>query len=54
MCMLINDKMSHEKDFDRILEWVEFDVKEMIDSPSLIEDDGSIARLNGSRKGSHT
>ena len=41
MCTLINNKMFHEEDFDRILEGAEFDVEEMMDSPSLIEDDGS-------------
>ena len=46
--------MFREEDFDRILEGAEFDVEEMIDSPSLIEDDGLQDRLNGSRKGSHT
>ena len=38
---LINNKSSHEEDFDRILEGVEFDVEKLMDSPSLIENDGS-------------
>ena len=33
-----------EKDLDRILEGAEFDVEERMDSPSLIEDDGSQER----------
>ena len=33
--------MFREEDFNRILEGAEFDVEEMMDSPSLIEDDGS-------------
>ena len=30
-----------EEDLDRILKGAEFDVEERMDSPSLIEDDGS-------------
>ena len=30
-----------EEDLDRILEGAGFDVEEMTDSPSMIEDDGS-------------
>ena len=33
--------MFHEEEFERILEGAEFDVEEMMDSPSLIGDDGS-------------
>ena len=33
-----------EEELDRILEGVEFDVEEMMDSPSMIEDDGSQER----------
>ena len=45
MCMLINNKMfDEEKDLDCIVEGAEFDVEERMDSPSLIEDDGSQER----------
>ena len=36
-----NNKTFHEEDFDPILERAEFDVKEIMNSSSLIEDDGS-------------
>ena len=36
--------MFDEEDLDRILEGAEFDVEERMDSPSLIEDDGSQKR----------
>ena len=45
MCTLINNKMfDEEEDLDNILKGPEFDVVEMMDSPSLIEDDGSQER----------
>ena len=46
MCTLINNEMfdEQEEDFDCILEGGEFDVEEMMDSPSLIEDEGSQER----------
>ena len=45
MCTLIHNKtFDEEEDLDRILEGTEFDVEEMMDSPSLIEDDGSQER----------
>ena len=46
MCALINNKMldEQEEDLDRILEVAEYDVEQMMDSPSLIEDDGSQER----------
>ena len=41
MCTLIDNIMfDEEEDLECILEGAEFDVEEMIDSPSLIEDDG--------------
>ena len=41
----MNNKMLDEQeDLDRILKGAEFDVEEMMDSPSLIEDDGSQER----------
>ena len=33
------------EDLDRVLEGAEFDVEGMMDSPSLIEDDGSKERM---------
>ena len=33
-----------EENLDRILEGAEFDIEEIIDSPSMIEDDGSQER----------
>ena len=45
MHTLINNKIfDEEEDLDSILEVAEFDVEEMMDSPSLIEDDGSQER----------
>ena len=42
-----------DEDLLRIHKGAEFDVEDMMDSPSLIEDNGSQDRSNGSRKGSH-
>ena len=47
MCMFINNKMfdeEEEEDLHCILKGAEFDVEELMDSPSLIEDDGSQER----------
>ena len=42
MCTFINNKLfDEEEDIDCILEGAEFNVEEMMDSPSLIDDDGS-------------